>query len=143
VTQAGSDEVAIFLNQSADADGDGIPDVEDDCPAASDPDQRDRDGDGLGDACDNCPPLANPDQADGDRNGTGDLCDALLTYLGGSSEIGALRADLDDLSRRLAASQADQGRALALLRSDLEALRARVLLLESLPPIRSLLKPGR
>src|SRR5262249_10038234 len=32
-------------------DGDGIPDVLDNCPFVANPDQRDSDGDGIGDAC--------------------------------------------------------------------------------------------
>jgi hypothetical protein len=35
-----------------DADGDGIIDAEDNCPATSNPDQADFDLDGVGDACD-------------------------------------------------------------------------------------------
>src|SRR5690606_26923275 len=35
-----------------DSDGDGSRDAFDNCPNASNPNQRDRDGDGLGDACD-------------------------------------------------------------------------------------------
>lgn len=35
----------------------------------------DADGDGVPDASDNCPAVANPDQADGDFDGTGDACD--------------------------------------------------------------------
>jgi hypothetical protein len=40
---------------NGDADGDGIPDEEDNCPLVPNPDQADRDGDGAGDACDACP----------------------------------------------------------------------------------------
>ncbi len=36
----------------ADADDDGVPDAQDDCPEAFDPSQSDTDGDGTGDACD-------------------------------------------------------------------------------------------
>jgi hypothetical protein len=36
----------------ADADGDGVPDGSDNCPATSNPDQADADGDGVGTACD-------------------------------------------------------------------------------------------
>ncbi len=35
-----------------DADGDGVPDVSDNCPRVSNPPQVDCDGDGRGDACD-------------------------------------------------------------------------------------------
>ncbi len=71
-----------------DSDGDGIADVADNCPNASNPDQTDTDGDGVGDACegdmdsdgvaddiDNCPETANADQADTDGDGIGDACD--------------------------------------------------------------------
>ena len=72
----------------ADADGDGINDDVDNCPAVANADQADLDHDGQGDACDpdddndgvmdsadNCPVLANPDQADFDHDGQGDACD--------------------------------------------------------------------
>jgi hypothetical protein len=63
------------LHQGGDADGDGIPDAEDNCPLVANPDQADADGDGSGDACDNCPDVANPTQRDLDRDGVGDACD--------------------------------------------------------------------
>ena len=59
-----------------DADGDGVPDAIDNCPATFNPDQLDTDADGVGDACDNCMGTANPDQADQDADGVGDACDA-------------------------------------------------------------------
>ncbi|MBN1901090.1 VCBS repeat-containing protein [Candidatus Sumerlaeota bacterium] len=37
---------------TADTDGDGIPDVDDNCPNDPNPDQTDTDGDGIGDVCD-------------------------------------------------------------------------------------------
>jgi hypothetical protein len=58
-----------------DADGDGIPDVEDNCIRAANFDQANADADALGDACDNCDAAANPDQADSDGDGAGDACD--------------------------------------------------------------------
>jgi hypothetical protein len=47
----------------ADADGDGVPDSSDNCPAISNADQADADADGHGDACDACPVTANPGTA--------------------------------------------------------------------------------
>ncbi len=75
-----------------DTDGDGFPDVVDDCPTVPDPEQADSDHNGVGDACqaggppdtdgdgvpdavDNCPHTPNPDQADTDHDGVGDACD--------------------------------------------------------------------
>lgn len=71
-----------------DADDDGVVDVDDNCPAVSNPDQGDADHDGVGDACDpdndndgiadgadNCPLVANPGQADSDGDGFGNVCD--------------------------------------------------------------------
>jgi len=82
----------------ADADGDGIPDDEDNCPMEDNPGQENGDGDVTGDACDtctdtdgdsfgnpgfpvntctvdNCPSVANPDQADNDGDCIGNACD--------------------------------------------------------------------
>ncbi|MEE2757404.1 MAG: thrombospondin type 3 repeat-containing protein [Myxococcota bacterium] len=71
-----------------DADGDGVPDGDDNCPNEANPDQLDLDEDGLGDACDddadgddvvddndNCPMVANPDQLDLNGDSEGDACD--------------------------------------------------------------------
>ena len=41
-------------DQPADADGDGVPDAQDNCPTVANSDQKDSDGDGVGDACDQC-----------------------------------------------------------------------------------------
>ncbi|MEW6199232.1 MAG: thrombospondin type 3 repeat-containing protein [Planctomycetota bacterium] len=68
--------VLIVINPPFfDADGDGVPDGEDNCPAVYNPHQEDADGDGLGDACDNCSAVANPEQVDTDGDGVGDACD--------------------------------------------------------------------
>jgi photosystem II stability/assembly factor-like uncharacterized protein len=81
-----------------DTDGDGVPDLCDNCLTVSNPDQADIDNDGIGDACDNCvdpdgdgygspgypmttcsidncPSVYNPDQADLNSNGIGDACE--------------------------------------------------------------------
>jgi hypothetical protein len=74
-----------------DNDGDGVTDLEDNCPSDPNPSQRNTDDDAFGDACDtdkdddgvlngddSCPRVANgagqDDDADGD--GRGDACDA-------------------------------------------------------------------
>jgi len=72
-----------------DSDGDGVPNVDDNCPGNSNSEQTDTDLDGAGDACDddddddgvpdgddNCPFNANPGQLDLDNDGLGDVCDA-------------------------------------------------------------------
>lgn len=79
-----------------DSDGDGVPDLEDNCINTPNPDQSDSDADGVGDSCDicpgfddladgdddtqpdscdNCPEEYNPDQLDSDGDGAGDPCD--------------------------------------------------------------------
>ena len=61
--------------ESGDRDGDGVANVDDNCPYMANPLQTDGDGDGAGDACDNCLSNSNPDQRDVDGDGKGDLCD--------------------------------------------------------------------
>jgi hypothetical protein len=93
-------EIAFLFNGGSgnpvvsDADGDGIPDEEDNCPNTPNAGQGDGDGDGIGDACDacpadplndgdgdgicgdvdNCPNVINPAQEDTDGDGVGDAC---------------------------------------------------------------------
>jgi hypothetical protein len=66
----------LSLGSIPDADGDGVIDGWDNCPATSNPGQRDHDGDGVGDICDNCPATSNGDQASHDSDRYGDTCDA-------------------------------------------------------------------
>lgn len=71
-----------------DRDGDGVLNVNDNCPAKSNPNQADEDGDTLGDVCDPCPPLKTytpagttsvlDANADADGDGVGDGCDPNL-----------------------------------------------------------------
>lgn len=70
-----SDPLCGDACEPSDTDGDGIPDVIDNCPLVPNPDQRDTDGDGVGDACDNCPGVSNPNQHDWDNDKIGDACD--------------------------------------------------------------------
>jgi hypothetical protein len=78
-----------FTSQSLpDTDGDGVLDVNDNCPSIANADQADNDSDELGDVCDpdddndgvadgddNCPLTANTTQDDFDGDGLGDVCD--------------------------------------------------------------------
>jgi Big-like domain-containing protein/thrombospondin type 3 repeat protein len=79
--------VAYFLFP-VDADNDGVPNGDDNCPLTPNSDQANNDGDALGDACDpdddndgildgadNCPFTANTDQANNDGDAQGDACD--------------------------------------------------------------------
>lgn len=66
---------ALLLALVDDADGDGIPDAEDNCVEVPNEDQADFDGDIVGDVCDNCSERANPMQDDTDYDFCGNLCD--------------------------------------------------------------------
>jgi uncharacterized protein (TIGR03382 family) len=93
--------IGLTIDPTADFDGDGVPDVQDNCDEVANPDQGDADADGIGDACDmdddsdgladeddNCPYTANPDQADRDGNGVGDLCEPDTNLFGGCNAGG-------------------------------------------------------
>lgn len=80
-------------SEDPDVDGDGVPDVEDNCEFVSNPSQTDSDyvaydppnfgdacdadddGDDVPDTEDNCPIDSNPTQADDDFDGRGNVCD--------------------------------------------------------------------
>ncbi len=75
------------LYREADTDGDGVPDLRDNCVQIENGDQTDIDRNGRGDACDdfdrdgiievkdNCPSMPNRDQSDVDGDEIGDVCD--------------------------------------------------------------------
>jgi hypothetical protein len=94
-----------------DADGDGIPDVCDNCLGLSNPGQDDADHDGIGDACndgddgdgdewadalDNCPATSNSGQEDADFDGTGDACDVCFGFSMTDSDADAFCDDFDN-----------------------------------------------
>ncbi len=62
VGDAGTLEVYEIL---ADTDGDGVPDVDDNCPDDANADQLDTDGDGFGDECDDYPDVMDDFDNDG------------------------------------------------------------------------------
>lgn len=92
-TAGNSASDAVSVTVSYDGDGDGVPDVDDNCPTTYNPGQEDSDGDDLGDVCDsdvtnpdsdgdgapdgadNCPVVFNPNQANFDGDTEGDACD--------------------------------------------------------------------
>ena len=49
--------------------------LQDNCPLASNVDQRNSDSDSVGDACDNCDSVPNFDQLNADGDLYGDACD--------------------------------------------------------------------
>lgn len=64
------------VDPDLDSDGDGVPDLGDNCPNHANRFQTDVDKDTIGDRCDNCPLLVNTTQHDvGDMDGIGDVCD--------------------------------------------------------------------
>ncbi|MCX5741928.1 MAG: thrombospondin type 3 repeat-containing protein, partial [Proteobacteria bacterium] len=58
---------------SLDRDGDGVIDIDDNCPETPNADQANQDGDELGDACDPC--KSSPPTGDEDRDAVDDACD--------------------------------------------------------------------
>ncbi len=65
----------VTVTNLIDFDGDGVPDIDDNCPTVFNPGQEDFDDDGVGDVCDNCPGRYNPDQLDTNGDGVGDVCE--------------------------------------------------------------------
>ncbi len=115
--------VSLALTGCLDADLDGVPDAQDNCPFVANPEQADSDANGIGDTCqfvpkdtdedgvddslDNCRYAANPGQEDGDGDGAGDLCDGSMRN---TIEAVLLEIAGDDTEGRLCLSE---GNALA------------------------------
>lgn len=86
-TPTAANQTSGTTASTIDIDGDGIPDVSDNCPTKANNNQSDIDRDGLGDVCDddmdgdaivntrdNCQMVSNPDQLDTNGDGIGDAC---------------------------------------------------------------------
>ncbi|MBM4461589.1 MAG: hypothetical protein FJ011_28175, partial [Chloroflexi bacterium] len=86
-----------YLEGAPDDDGDGLPNLGDNCPLVANPDQLDADEDGIGDACDNCLAVANRLQDDTDGDGLGNACDRCPNYdpLDHGQPAGADQVDAD------------------------------------------------
>ena len=106
--------LAVGVTGSADQDGDGILDQNDNCPTIANADQADSDSDGVGNVCDNCVSVANPrvgsdvnaflaanpwatttgGQRDDDHDGYGNKCDAKFSGTGlvGAADLTQFRA---------------------------------------------------
>ncbi|HUU44368.1 MAG TPA: SBBP repeat-containing protein, partial [Acidobacteriota bacterium] len=80
--ETGQDAFVVRACVQPDCDEDGILNLADNCPTASNSNQDDTDGDDLGDACDNCPDTYNPDQTDLNYSGIGDICEEGFTPTG-------------------------------------------------------------
>jgi len=52
-----NDKIEYSASCVVDTDGDGIPDLQDNCPTVSNPSQLDTDKDGVGDACESIPSI--------------------------------------------------------------------------------------
>jgi hypothetical protein len=68
----------FVIGDPNDADGDGVANIEDNCPLVFNPTQTDSDTDGFGDACDECP--GSDDALDDDADGVPNGCDICLGF---------------------------------------------------------------
>jgi hypothetical protein len=109
---SGAIHVLAIAAPYPDDDGDGVPDLGDNCPTLANGDQADGDGDLVGDACDNCTARSNAREAadflvtnpwatltggqrDDDHDGYGNRCDADFTATGalvGTADLTQYRA---------------------------------------------------
>jgi len=120
-------DMGAYEVSCVDLDSDTIPACADNCPGVANATQIDADGDGLGDACDtcpadpandqdgdtvcgdvdNCPATANPAQADGDGDGAGDACDACPNDPADDADADGLCSDADNCPLVWNPNQAD------------------------------------
>lgn len=82
-----------------DSDGDGVDDLQDNCPYSINPGQEDSDGDGIGDVCDRCDFQCSCIQADIDGSGLVNLGDLAILFQMHLKEGTAITADIDGNQR--------------------------------------------
>ena len=112
-----------------DADDDGVPDANDNCPTAPNPAQADGDGDGVGDACDTPPqPTPTPDQGVGGQQQQSPVPVLGQTVVAGKVGSGTVRVKgRDGKFRTLGANEAIP------LGSEVDATKGRVRLAAAAP----------
>lgn len=90
---------------SEDLDGDGLADINDNCPSLANSDQADGDHDTFGDVCDSCP-TARP-VGDADRDGVDDACDSCVFGNEHDEDADGIADACDDCPTTANANQAD------------------------------------
>jgi hypothetical protein len=74
-TESGQVSVVPLVNIAPDADMDGVPNEQDNCPDDPNSQQGDIDSGGVGNPCDNCPSVPYAEQIDSDGDGVGNACE--------------------------------------------------------------------
>jgi hypothetical protein len=96
-----------------DGDGDGVPDVADNCPSVANPSQSDLDGDGMGDACDadddgdgvsDAVESAAPNGGDGNGDGMADAVQSSVASLPAAAGGGYLSLQVSGLCPQIRAA---------------------------------------
>lgn len=101
----GAQNGTFLRNSMPDKDGDGVPDLDDNCPSTPNPDQADPDGDKIGAACDSCdgsdqdhdqiPFGCDPCPCGTDKDGD-NVCDVQTIFTGDCDGWGAAHKTIDN-----------------------------------------------